>query len=216
VRRPDRLLPRAERRGGREGASLPKGFLDFGVRPPGATSPAQIVSLKNSGGKPLTVTGRVEVSTAEFVIVEDDCGNSVLLPGAACEVHVAFRPSSVGAKSAVLTANAPGCAGGTIQAALSGVGAAVDSSLLPIDFGAHDVGSESAGITRTIFNTESSFTGSFTVAIEGQHAGQFRINANTCSGPLAPGQSCDITLAFHPTTVGGKTSVTACVAPSGR
>ena len=53
------------------------------------------------------------------------------------------------------------------------------------------------------------------MTIEGQSASQFLINANTCNSPLAPAQSCEVTVAFHPTTVGDKVAELAVTATTG-
>jgi hypothetical protein len=61
------------------------------------------------------------VSTTDFVVTNDECGQGALAANASCRVEVAFRPSTMGAKSAILSVPTHGCGGGPIQARLAGV-----------------------------------------------------------------------------------------------
>jgi hypothetical protein len=91
----------------------------------GATSAPNPIRIKNVGGKALTFTGKFQISNTDFLVVKDDCGQTTLQPSSTCEVQVAFKPISLGAKSATLTATAAGCAAGvalTVAVSLSGSG----------------------------------------------------------------------------------------------
>jgi hypothetical protein len=181
---------------------------DFGAFNVGAATPARSFEMKNAGAKPLAVMPAV-TSTQEFVVTGDDCGGKTLAPGTACTVQIAFKPASTGAKSALLTLVAEGCGGGAIQAVLLGVGVSDGpfESLPPISFGTVVVGDTSAPVTRAFTNTGGTPTGSLSVGIGGTNASQFRIEASTCVGSLAPGASCAVTMVFRPTTVGDKSAV---------
>jgi hypothetical protein len=96
--------------------------VDFGNVPVGSTSPAQTVTLSNTGTAALDVTA-LTAATAPFVRTGGTC--SVTLPitiaaGGSCTLTYTFSPTTTGAASEVLTvtANAPGS--GTIT--LTGTG----------------------------------------------------------------------------------------------
>jgi len=171
---------------------------DLGTVLVGATSAPTVFTVTSPSSRnrgPLEVT----VSSPEFVIGDDTCADATLGPGSTCTISVALRPTSVGAKSAVLTVSdelgAPGIK------TLTGTGVTPPepmASPATLDFGGVPVGSTAAGRTVTIKNQGGSTTGDLVVTKTGSHA-VFPISANTCSAALAPGASCAITVTFAPT-----------------
>jgi hypothetical protein len=79
--------------------------LSFGNQVVGTTSPAQTVTVTNTGSVPLTITSASVTGTnaAEFSETADTCTNATLNAGATCTVSVTFTPSAQGARSATLT-----------------------------------------------------------------------------------------------------------------
>jgi hypothetical protein len=71
----------------------------------GTTSTAQSVSLMNHGTTALAITAISIAGTdaADFIITTETCGTS-LAAGANCSISVAFKPTSTGARKAVLNA----------------------------------------------------------------------------------------------------------------
>jgi hypothetical protein len=67
-------------------------------------SPTQTVTLTNAGTSTLNVStvALVGANPGEFTISSDTCAGASVAAGASCTVGVAFDPSSVGAKSALL------------------------------------------------------------------------------------------------------------------
>jgi CSLREA domain-containing protein len=67
-------------------------------------SPTQTVTLTNAGTTTLNVStvALVGANPGEFTISSDTCAGASVAAGASCTVGVAFDPSSVGAKSALL------------------------------------------------------------------------------------------------------------------
>jgi hypothetical protein len=99
--------------------------VDFGNVGVSATSAPSSIGIKNIGGTALTFSGKVQISNADFLAVMDSCGETILPPSSTCEVRVAFKPTSLGAKSAILTATAAGCGASavkTVTVSLSGSG----------------------------------------------------------------------------------------------
>lgn len=185
--------------------TLTPNSADFGAAMVGTMTAARSFEMRNTGGRSLAVT-EATVSTMDFVIIKDDCAGKPLAGGANCTVEVAFKPTTGGAKSAILTLTASGCGGNAIQASMVGTGISDGPSASPssINFGTLVVGAESAPVTSTLTNTGGMPTGALTAAIEGVNASQFRIEASTCVGSLAPAASCAVTMVFRPTTVGDK------------
>jgi hypothetical protein len=189
--------------------------LDFGLVGVGTTSAAKPTEIKNIGGEALTFTGRVQISNTDFLVVSDSCGDTILPPGSTCQVRVAFKPSSRGAKSAVLTATAAGCGGGAIQVSLQAT--AIDDSLTAspavLSFGSINVGSASPPRTTTITTKAGNGLGVFSWAIAGRDREQFAVEASTCSS--SPAQPCGITVVFRPTSPGDKVAELVVVAAAG-
>jgi PKD repeat protein len=103
-------------------ATVSPGSLGFAARASGTRSPAQGVTVANSGDAPLHVTS---VSLAgpqagDFRIDSNGCTGNVE-PGGACGVAVSFAPSAVGTRTATLILH-DNTDAGTHTVALSGVG----------------------------------------------------------------------------------------------
>ncbi|MER7004413.1 discoidin domain-containing protein [Dactylosporangium sp. NPDC000555] len=82
--------------------SLSPGGLTFGDAAVGATSAAQPVTLRNTGGSPATLTP-VTV-TGDFQRAGGTCGAT--LPGASsCTITVGFRPTATGPRTGTLSVN---------------------------------------------------------------------------------------------------------------
>jgi uncharacterized repeat protein (TIGR01451 family) len=78
--------------------------IDFGMALVGTTSSSHTVTLTNSGTATLSVATASLGGTiaAEFATTSNGCVNTALAPGEQCQVVVAFRPTSMGSKAAVL------------------------------------------------------------------------------------------------------------------
>jgi outer membrane protein assembly factor BamB len=92
--------------GGGAGASLSTASLNFGGQLVTTTSPAQRVTVQNTGNAPLSISG-ITV-TGDFTQT-NNCGSS-LAANASCAISVTFVPAAGGARSGTLTIadNAPG------------------------------------------------------------------------------------------------------------
>ncbi len=93
--------------------------LAFGTIATGSLSAAQLVTLTNTGGGVLTISGIV--ISGDFTQTSSGCGVG-LLANASCTIAVVFGPMATGAESGALsfTSNA----GGAAMVALSGTGVA--------------------------------------------------------------------------------------------
>lgn len=86
--------------------------LAFGDQPPGATSDAHLISVRNDGAqrlRPFTVALGGE-SAAEFAISTDACTGASVRVGESCAIGVTFTPNGAGPRSATvaITTNGSG------------------------------------------------------------------------------------------------------------
>ncbi len=188
----------------------------FGPTASNATSAAISVVVTNDGDAPSGVIAKqiVGADAATFLIASDSCTTS-LAPLASCTIELTFR-SATGSRAASLAVSAT--PGGAVTAALSGT--ALGEQFLTVTPSPHDYGAVDAGQTRTqaftILNA-GAFPAALSIQITGADATQFGVTgADTCTGATLPGGSaCTITVAFSPTTVGGKTGMVTVSQPAG-
>ncbi len=171
-----------------------------------AGSPVTITVTNNggvaSGVLAATVAGS---SAAEVSLGADTCTGAALGPAASCSVALTLRPTSAGAKTAMLTVT--GAPGGSVVTMLAGRG------LTPAALGLTPT-SQDFGTTVTNAQSEANFvvrnggevaTGMVMVSLGGGSAGEFSLPTDNCSGAaLAPAATCTVTVRFLPTTAGAK------------
>ena len=102
-------------------ASLSPNALTFGGQDVGSTSPAQKVTLTNSGTEFLTFTN---IATTGDFAQTSTCSNR-LAPGYSCAVTVTFTPAAPGARHGTLTIT-DNAVGNPQQIPLSGTGAGLE------------------------------------------------------------------------------------------
>ena len=75
---------------------------DYGLVKSGVTSPAQTFTITNTGGLDLTLGAVTLTGTgkSQFVLSNDTCSGQTLAANGACTIAAAFKPTSVGAKTA--------------------------------------------------------------------------------------------------------------------
>jgi putative Ig domain-containing protein/ASPM-SPD-2-Hydin domain-containing protein len=84
--------------------------LTFPTEPIGTTSPAQSVSVANTGDAGLFInSAAITGQTLDFTVVNDGCSGLTLAPGASCAMSITFKPTASGTRTAALTVtdNAP-------------------------------------------------------------------------------------------------------------
>jgi hypothetical protein len=160
------------------------------------------------GVSPLTVDdifiAAGQLNAEDFSIVSDDCKGQTFQPGETCQVAVDFEPSAIGDRSARLRYYADIYTGILF---LEGQGIDPGWGVTP---GAHDFGTrltdEGPGTPQTFTLTSTGTTDLETgsVSLTGA-ADQFQITADGCSNKtLTPNETCDVSVAFAPTTAGEK------------
>jgi hypothetical protein len=180
--------------------SLGPTSLVFAAQAVGTVSAVQSITVTNSGTATLTVSS-INV-TGDFTET-DGCVGVTVAVGQSCTVQVTFLPTTVGARSGVLTIYG-NVAGGQATASLSGIGVQGGAIVLtPLDlvFGQVPIGSSSTAQNITISNTVGANETLQMPAV----TGDFKISANTCGTSLAPQVSCTVAITFVPTSSGTRT-----------
>jgi len=180
-------------------------------------SAARTLTISNKGGSPLLNPGftLLGVGAASFSLGATTCGVSVAA-GSSCSVGVIFAPQATGATSATLevTTSSPGVVPG--QVALTGTG--LSPPMLGVSPTALNLGSVVVGNTSLAFTVQVTNVGQVAMAEPtfglsgfsgpsgGGGIGDFVLSPppdiTPCTGPLAPGASCNIQVTFGPSVVG--------------
>ncbi|HEY7306247.1 MAG TPA: choice-of-anchor D domain-containing protein, partial [Bryobacteraceae bacterium] len=193
---------------------------------------AQPLTVVNTGNADLTISG-FEIGS-NFVEVPSsgghDCSRPMTLPpGGSCQISFAFAPARAGNASAVLqlhddSMNDSG-ASQTVSMSGTGVAAGVKNAMMQgsmnaglgsfgaaspgplsspiIDFGNQAQWTSAPTQSITFSNPDSITDTIASISITGTNQSDFH-QTNTCSGSLAPGGSCTISVTFTPSTGGSE------------
>ncbi len=181
----------------------------------GATSSATVTLQGTGHVNNLTIpaNGIVLIGTdaEHFQLTGGTCsaGSTSLPQGGTCTITVAFNPSSTGSKSATLGVDTND---GGKYTTLTGIGTAPSGSLSP-SYSAFGSRLVSAGLSSAAtFTLVSSSSVDLTIPenginLAGTDPDQFQVTGGTCSAAstsLAQDQSCTVTVAFDPSSLGSK------------
>ncbi|HYX53487.1 MAG TPA: choice-of-anchor D domain-containing protein [Candidatus Limnocylindrales bacterium] len=171
--------------------------VSFASQMVGTRSTAQTITLTNTGGAALSISG-INV-TGDFSQTTT-CGTS-LAAGASCSIQVTFAPTATGSRTGTISVT-DNAAGSPHSASLSGTGVApaVTLSTASLTFGSTTVGTSSAAQSVTLTNT-----GSAALSISGISATGDFSQTNTCGTSVAVNASCSISVVFSPTLSGTRT-----------
>jgi hypothetical protein len=178
----------------------------FGATAVGSRSAAVDLMISNVGGlftgPPIaTLAGHAD----DFVLGSAGCPMGIP-PGGSCVVQVAFKPSAVGERSALLAVKTSPTS--AVVATLSGLGvppgtlaiAPGQAKLSPVA-----VGSIGQATTLTVTNQGGGPLGPLSVTLLGPDATQFSFTGGNClQSTLAAGASCAVSVMFVPKTTGDK------------
>jgi hypothetical protein len=170
--------------------------LDFGPVGVGVTSPAQTVTIRNTGSATLTNFAGGAPFDPQFGATQN-CASGVA-PGASCQYTFTFTPMATGVFST--TSNSSTNAGRfVIKLRGEGVGPKLHVTPLELNFGDVPLNTTSPAQVVTIRNvglaTLTNFAGG------APFDPQFGATQN-CAGGVAPGASCQYTFTFKPTAGG--------------
>jgi FG-GAP-like repeat/Abnormal spindle-like microcephaly-assoc'd, ASPM-SPD-2-Hydin len=183
-------------------ASANPGRLTFSSQDPNTSSPAQVVTLTNTGTLPVTYSGAsIGGTNAASFGQTNTCGAS-LAAGASCDINVTFTPTTPGQPMATL--NISDSAIGSPQVVyLAGTtnGPGLTFSPPSIAFNSQYVGTSGLPQSVTLTNTGTAALSISNVATSPSDFGFL----NACGGSLAAGASCAIGVFFDPTVSGTRT-----------
>jgi hypothetical protein len=213
--------------------SLPVGFPATQV---GTTSAAQSAgaSTQDFGPAPILAVELTGANPGDFLII-DALNCLPPLPGApppvaavpavpthgrvqlgnGCSVFVAFRPTDVGVRNAILRVttghpfSVPGTAPQIVDIPLTGGGAGQGGfgAQATFDLGSQIVTTTSPEIAIPITNTGNTPFQITDITIGGTNPGDFTIVGTDCIGFLAPGASCTVRVTFTPTAPGERSAI---------
>jgi hypothetical protein len=182
--------------------------LDFGRVRTGEGA-ERSVTVSNPGRVALTLRRvAVEGADAGDFRAGDGCAEGgELAPGATCALAVRFAPAAPGERVARLIVEP--AAAGRLEVPLAGEAApppVARARIAPaaLDFGEQPVGGRSGIQDATLANSGDARLALSGIAVEGEHAGDFRLVPGSCAGAgfVAPGGDCTVAVRFVPTAPG--------------
>ncbi|MGH2938871.1 MAG: choice-of-anchor D domain-containing protein [Solirubrobacterales bacterium] len=198
--------------------------LAFGATSVGSVQTRE-VTLTNTGHLPvaffIALVSGGDISS--FHLVEENCTSNVFGgaprifgPGESCAATIAFEPSGVGAKAAILSFF--GAGEGAMQVALEGTAVAPSVSLSPNsrDFGAVAIGTAGPTQTFQLRNESGEAQTIDSATLTGPDLGEFSVRSDDCAETvLAPGASCAVAVRFAPQSAGAKAATLRLRGPGG-
>ncbi len=207
---------------GYAGWSLEVNNLDFGSQAIATTSGARTLTLTNNGQTAATaLTGTLTGADATHFMVTDGCNGVALAPGASCNLVVAFKPTTTGTKTALLTYTGPV----TIPVTMTGLG--VNPALLsvtpsvPQTDGSRAIGKADAAVTTFTFTNSAGTVATSSLTFSLSNPANFTLSQanSTCaldgSQTLDAGAACTVGVFFNPTAKGALTTNVVATATAG-
>jgi hypothetical protein len=193
------------------------------------SSQPQTVTLQNTGSQALRL-GRITpvgANPTDFQVSEQ-CTRAPLPPAQSCTIQVTFTPQGQGDRIADLAfnditgvtrytiplrGNSPTTIGGNSPSPGNpsptppvNPDAALRFNPGTLDFGEWQVNSQTGQRTIALVNNSAVPVTIQLVRADGQARSDFLVSEQCTGGPLAPGQSCPIFVAFRPTAPGQRTA----------
>jgi hypothetical protein len=173
--------------------------LTFPTTQVGSTSPPQTVTITNGGPGPVRLTTSV---VGPYTINASPC--PVLHRGESCTVQVTAAPAEPGPQpgTLVIPSNSDFGPTRTVEVPLTGRAISPLITVRPArtDFPVGLVGATSKPIVVTVTNVSTvplTITAGYKPATP-----NFTVKQSTCTGTLAPGATCTITVTYTPKTIG--------------
>jgi hypothetical protein len=188
--------------------------LTFTNQQPGVASAAQTATIANTGSTPLANIGFAFTGSAasNYSVAATTCG-ALLNNGGNCTAQIVFTPGALGAIAAALVVSSSTPDVSAVSVPLNGTGLLANgltTNTTQLSFPVVVAGQSSAAQTVTITNSTSYAIGAITLAT----SAPFSISQNGCTGSLAAGANCTVSLVFAP-ILGGAATGTLTVSSSG-
>jgi len=188
--------------------SLSPASLTFADQKVGTTSQSQPLTINNTGGGVLSISGIA--ASGDFLISGEGACTTVAV-GTSCSVNISFLPTTTGTRtgSITITSNAQGS---PHTAGLTGNGiskgpavsltcGAPAAPCAGLTFPAQAVTTPSTPQTVSLNNTGNDVLNITSISANGDFA------ASSCPATLAAGSSCPITVTFTPTATGTRSGL---------
>jgi trimeric autotransporter adhesin len=195
-------------------ATLSPNPLVLNAEPVGRSSAAAVITLTNTGGATLNVTGPITITggnAADFGETDDCVTPGTVLPAGTCAINVIFTPQAgpLGGRSATLSI--PTNVYGSPQTVtLNGTAGSPTATLNPttLTFASTAVGqfSTSQAVTLTNSGNVATVINAGQITFTGANAGDFTETDNCAGTPVAPSGTCKINVNFKPTAAGSRTA----------
>jgi HKD family nuclease len=178
--------------------------LNFPTTTIGQTSPAQTLTLTNTGNATLTLSTVTVSNTTDFADTTT-CGSS-LAAGASCSFSITFKPSTAAALQSIITVT-DNAANSPQSVTLNGTGVtaatpAVTLSQTSVAFASQTAGTTSAATKVTLTNSGTATLSLSSIALGGTNPADFT-ESNNCPSTLAAGAYCTLSVAFAPQAATG-------------
>ncbi len=188
--------------------SLSSSSLLFASQTVGTASPAQIITLNDTGNAALGITSiALSGANAGDFAQTNNCGSSVAA-GNNCAINVTFTPAASGSWAASLTIS-HSAAGSPQTLALSGAGTSASGSatLSPtsLAFSSQPIDIASSAQTVTLTNGGTNTLSISSFAVTGTNSSDF-VQNNTCGTLVAAAATCAIVVLFTPSIAGAETA----------
>jgi len=161
-----------------------------------ATSPAQNITISNTGGTPVALQAPT-ISGSDFAITANTCGPS-LGPGTGCTVSITFTPTASGVRGGSFSITDDV---GTQTASLSGNGTSpATDALAPLSltFAGQQLNTSSVAQQITLTNS-----GDVPLTLIAAQVASGDFNAvNACGNSLNAHSTCSINVIFQPKSIG--------------
>jgi hypothetical protein len=187
--------------------SLSATSLAFGNAVLNATTPAQVITVKNIGTIPLPLTSITLSNVPPHPFAEATSCASSLAVGASCAISVTFNPQTTGAKTAAVTIKA-GNGAGTQTVKLTGTGVIPTYTVAPtsLAFGTAPLGVPSPPQVVTVTNTGTLALPLAGITLSNVPPHPFSYTT-TCASSVAVGAPCTISVVFNPQMAGAKSAL---------
>ena len=185
------------------------GSLTFSGEPVSTPSSGMNVTLTNTGGSNLTVSGLSFMGANPLDFSATGCTNAVA-PNNGCTIVVTFTPQPPGppagpaARSATLQI-ASNASNGTQNVTLNGTALAPATATpapSPLTFATPQAVMTSSTASVTLSNTGGATLSITSVQLTGGNTGDFAITSNGCGNSLGAGGNCVVAVTFTPQATG--------------
>jgi hypothetical protein len=179
-------------------AALSPSALNFANQLVNMPSPAQQITLSNSGSVTLNISG---IAVTGDFSQTNNCGTAVAA-GSSCTILVTFTPTVTTSRTGTLTVSDDPLAGGHQTVSLNGTGVAPAAAFSTgsLGFASQLVNSSSSPQNVTLSNT-----GTTTLTINSINVTGDFTQTNNCGGGLPAGNSCAVNVTFTPSATGART-----------